>query len=294
MSNAVIKDFFDADSNTFSYVLSDPETGCCAVVDSVMDFDYASGTAAFDSADKIIAYIREQSLSVEWVLETHVHADHLSAAPYIKDTLGGKLGIGAQIIRVQDIFGKVFNAGTEFERDGSQFDQLFVDGDTFNIGNLDVRVIHTPGHTPACLAYVVDEAVAFVGDTLFMPDFGTARCDFPGGDARELYQSIQKLLSLPGETRLYMCHDYKTGDRQEFKNTITVDEERRANIHVREGISEDEFVEMRTTRDAKLPMPRLLMPSVQVNMRAGKIPASEDNGQSYLKIPLTIKNVSTQ
>ncbi|MGS2744296.1 MBL fold metallo-hydrolase [Halomonas sp. LS-001] len=289
MTNAVIKDFFDADSNTFSYVVSDPETRKCAVVDSVMDFDYASGTAAFESADEIVDYIREQGLSVEWILETHVHADHLSAAPYIKETLGGQLGIGAQIIRVQDIFGKVFNAGTEFERDGSQFDRLFVDGDTFSIGNLSVRVLHTPGHTPACMAYLIDEALAFVGDTLFMPDFGTARCDFPGGDARELFRSIQKLLSLPKETQLYMCHDYKTSDRQEFKNTTTVAEERQHNVHVHEGISEDEFVKMRTTRDAKLAMPRLLMPSVQVNMRAGKMPPSEENGQHYLKIPLTIK-----
>lgn len=287
--DAVIKDFFDSDSNTFSYVVSDPATGCCAVVDSVMDFDYASGTALFDSANTIIDYIREQHLSVEWVLETHVHADHLSAAPYIKDQLGGKLGIGSQIIRVQDIFGKVFNAGTEFERDGSQFDRLFDEGDTFSIGNLPVSVLHTPGHTPACMAYLVDDAFAFIGDTLFMPDFGTARCDFPGGDARALYRSIKKLFCLSGETRLYMCHDYKTGERQEFKNITTVDEERKHNIHVREGISEDDFVEMRTTRDSKLSMPRLLMPSVQVNMRAGKMPPSEENGQSYLKIPLNIK-----
>lgn len=289
MTNAVIKDFFDPASNTFSYVVSDSETGRCAVVDSVMDFDYASGSASFDSADNIIEYIRAQGLSVEWVLETHVHADHLSAAPYIKEQLGGKLGIGAQIIEVQDIFGKVFNAGTEFERDGSQFDRLFHDGDTFSIGNLPVHVLHTPGHTPACMAYWVDATFALIGDTLFMPDFGTARCDFPGGNARELFRSIQKLLNLHGETRLYMCHDYKTSERQEFKNVTTVEEERRHNVHVREGVSEDEFVEMRTARDAKLAMPRLLMPSVQVNMRAGKMPPAEDNGNSYLKVPLNMK-----
>lgn len=289
MQKAAVKEFFDVVSNTFSYVVSDLETNRCAVVDSIMDFDYASGTVSFDSADRIISYIKQQGFSVEWILETHVHADHLSAAPYIKEKLGGKLGIGAGIVRVQDVFGKVFNAGTEFECDGSQFDKLFIDGDMFTIGKLPVRVIHTPGHTPACLAYLVDNSFAFVGDTLFMPDFGTARCDFPGGDARQLYQSIQKLLSLPSETRLFMCHDYKTGARQEFKNTVTVGEERNSNIHVREGISEQEFFEMRTERDAQLAMPKLLLPSIQVNMRAGKFPDSECNGQIYLKVPLRIK-----
>jgi len=288
MGHAVIKDFFDADSNTFSYVVSDSRTRRSAVIDSVMDFDYASGTASFTSADSIIAYIRRQNFSVEWILETHVHADHLSAAPYIKQKMGGKLGIGVQVTKVQDTFGKVFNAGTEFERDGSQFDVLFQDGDTFAIGELPVRALHTPGHTPACMTYLVDESSAFVGDTLFMPDFGTARCDFPDGDARELYRSIQKILRLPGDTSLYMCHDYKTGDRQEFRNVTSVSEERRSNIHVSDGTSEDEFVELRMSRDAKLSMPRLLMPSVQVNMRGGQIPAAEDNGERYLKIPLRI------
>lgn len=290
MAHSVVKDFFDSDSNTFSYVVSDPATQCCAVVDSVMDFDYASGAASFESANVIIEYIREQGLKLEWILETHVHADHLSAAPYIKSKLGGKLGIGAQIIQVQDIFGKVFNAGTEFERDGSQFDQLFHEGDTFSIGNLPVRVLHTPGHTPACVAYLVNDSFAFVGDTLFMPDFGTARCDFPGGDARQLYRSIQKLLSLPDEIQLYMCHDYKTAGRQEFRNATTVREERGHNVHVREGTNEDAFVAMRRARDEKLPMPRLLIPSVQVNMRAGKAPPAEDNGQHYLKVPLNINH----
>jgi glyoxylase-like metal-dependent hydrolase (beta-lactamase superfamily II) len=239
------------------------------------------------SADEIIEYIRSNDLKVEWILETHVHADHLSAAPYLHEKLGGKTGIGAHIRDVQEIFGKAFNAGTEFQRDGSQFDQLFKEGDTFAIGGLEGRVLHTPGHTPACLTYVVGDA-AFVGDTLFMPDFGTARCDFPGGDARTLFQSIQKVLSLPAETRIFLCHDYKAPGRDEYKHMTTVAEQREANIHVHEGVSEEEFVKMRTERDATLDMPRLILPSVQVNMRAGHMPPAEDNGQVYLKVPVNL------
>lgn len=283
--NPTVHAFFDEPTNTISYVVSDETTKRCAIVDSVLDYDPASGRTKRESADEIIAYVKEQDLSVDWILETHVHADHLSAAPYLKEHLGGKLAIGSNIRTVQDIFGKVFNAGTEFERDGSQFDHLFEDGDTFKIGEIEARAIHTPGHTPACMTYVIGDA-AFVGDTLFMPDYGTARTDFPGGDARTLYQSIQKVLSLPPETRLFMCHDYKAPGRDEYKWETTVAEERAHNIHVNEGITEDDFVNMRETRDATLSMPTLILPSVQVNMRAGEMPPPEDNGQRYLKIPI--------
>jgi len=237
MSNPIVQHFFDEPTNTFSYVVRDPDSQACAILDSVLDFDYAAGTTDVRSADEIIEYIRSNDLKVEWILETHVHADHLSAAPYLHEKLGGKTGIGAHIRDVQEIFGKAFNAGTEFQRDGSQFDQLFREGDTFAIGGLEGRVLHTPGHTPACLTYVVGDA-AFVGDTLFMPDFGTARCDFPGGDARTLYQSIQKVLSLPAETRIFLCHDYKAPGRDEYQHMTTVAEQREANIHVHEGVSE--------------------------------------------------------
>lgn len=282
-----VKAFFDEPTNTFSYVVKDPDSNACALIDSVLDFDYASGRTDVRSADEIISYVREQGLSVEWILETHVHADHLSAAPYLHQALGGKTGIGAMITVVQDTFGKAFNAGTEFARDGSQFDQLFKEGDHFKIGNLEGRVLHTPGHTPACLTYVIGDA-AFVGDTLFMPDYGTARCDFPGGDARTLYRSIQKVLSLPGETRIFLCHDYKAPDREEFCYQTTVAEQREQNVHVNKGISEDEFVRMRSERDATLDMPALILPSVQVNMRAGEMPPAEDNGQVYLKVPINL------
>ncbi|MBV0934862.1 MBL fold metallo-hydrolase [Marinobacterium weihaiense] len=282
-----VKAFFDEPTNTFSYVVKDPDSNACALIDSVLDFDYASGRTDVRSADEIISYVREQGLSVEWILETHVHADHLSAAPYLHQALGGKTGIGAMITVVQDTFGKAFNAGTEFARDGSQFDQLFKEGDHFKIGNLEGQVLHTPGHTPACLTYVIGDA-AFVGDTLFMPDYGTARCDFPGGDARTLYRSIQKVLSLPGETRIFLCHDYKAPDREEFCHQTTVAEQREQNVHVHEGISEDEFVRMRSERDATLNMPALILPSVQVNMRAGEMPPPEDNGQVYLKVPINL------
>lgn len=266
-------------------MVRDPNSQACAILDSVLDFDYAAGRTDVRSADGIIEYVRAHNLIVEWILETHVHADHLSAAPYLHEKLGGKTGIGAKIVDVQEIFGKAFNAGTEFTRDGSQFDRLFEEGDTLAIGNLEGRVLHTPGHTPACLTYVIGDA-AFVGDTLFMPDYGTARCDFPGGDARTLYRSIQKVLSLPAETRIFLCHDYKAPGRDEYHHMTTVAEQREANVHVHEGISEDEFVRMRTERDATLDMPRLILPSVQVNMRAGHMPPAEDNGQVYLKVPI--------
>ncbi len=285
MTNPLVQPFFDEPTNTFSYVIRDPDSRACAIVDSVLDFDYAAGRARVDSADAIIEYVRAEGLQVQWVLETHVHADHLSAAPYLQDTLGGQTGIGEHIREVQEIFGKVFNAGTDFARDGSQFDRLFRDGDRFWIGGLEARVMHTPGHTPACLTYVIGDA-AFVGDTLFMPDYGTARCDFPGGDARALFRSIQKVLALPPETRLFLCHDYKAEGRDQFAPMTTVAEQRRANIHVHDGVTEDEFVALRTERDATLGMPRLILPSVQVNMRAGDMPPAEDNGQVYLKVPI--------
>ena len=287
MTNPLVQHFFDEPTNTFSYVVSDPDSNACAIIDSVLDFDYAAGKTDVRSANEIIDYVQEKGLKVEWIIETHVHADHLSAAPYLHTELGGKTGIGAHIVEVQEIFGKAFNAGTEFARDGSQFDALFKEGDHFRIGTLDGRVLHTPGHTPACLTYVIGDA-AFVGDTLFMPDYGTARCDFPGGDARTLYQSIQKVLALPSETRIFLCHDYKAPDREEFQHMTTVAEQRRNNIHVHEGISEDDFVKMRTERDATLDMPRLILPSVQVNMRAGHMPPAEDNGQVYLKVPVNL------
>jgi glyoxylase-like metal-dependent hydrolase (beta-lactamase superfamily II) len=285
MSRPIVTHFFDEPTNTFSYVVQDPDSRACAILDSVLDFDYAAGRTDTRSADEIIAFVRDNGLEVAWILETHVHADHLSAAPYLHETLGGKTGIGANITVVQDVFGKAFNAGTEFARDGSQFDRLFEEGDTFAIGNLEGRVLHTPGHTPACLTYVIGDA-AFVGDTLFMPDYGTARCDFPGGDARTLFRSIQKVLALPGETRIFLCHDYKAPDRDEYQHETTVAEQRAHNVHVHEGISEEEFVRMRTERDATLDMPKLILPSVQVNMRAGEMPPAEDNGQVYLKVPI--------
>ncbi|SFR62577.1 Glyoxylase, beta-lactamase superfamily II [Marinobacter daqiaonensis] len=285
MNTPLVQHFFDEPTNTFSYVVRDPDSNACAIVDSVLDFDYAAGRTDVRSADEIIAYVRREGLVVEWILETHVHADHLSAAPYLHEALGGKTGIGARIVEVQEIFGKAFNAGTEFARDGSQFDRLFEEGDRFRIGGLEGHVLHTPGHTPACLTYVIGDA-AFVGDTLFMPDYGTARCDFPGGDARTLYRSIRKVLSLPPQTRIFLCHDYKAPERDEYQHMTTVAEQRRSNVHVHDGITEDEFVRMRSERDETLDMPRLILPSVQVNMRAGHMPPPEDNGQVYLKVPL--------
>lgn len=280
-----VKAFFDEPTFTVSYVVSDPETGKAAIVDSVLDYDPKSGRTSKDSADAIIAFVRQRKLDVQWILETHVHADHLSAAPYLKEQLGGTLAIGSNITVVQNVFGKVFNAGSEFERDGSQFDHLFEDGEQFAIGSIQAKALHTPGHTPACMTYVIGDA-GFVGDTIFMPDYGTARCDFPGGDAAQLYQSIQKIFALPDETRLFMCHDYKAPGRDDYAWETTVGDEKARNIHVGAGKSEDDFVAMRTARDATLDMPNLILPSVQVNMRAGELPPKEDNGVSYLKIPL--------
>ncbi len=279
--------FFDEPTFTYSYVVQDPQSNRCAIIDSVLDFDYAAGSSSTVQADRLLAFVDQQKLRVEWILETHVHADHLSAAPYLKERTGARVGIGAKITTVQKTFGKVFNAGTEFARDGSQFDQLFEDGDLIRIGSLSGQALHTPGHTPACMTYCFGDA-AFVGDTLFMPDYGTARCDFPGGDAAALYRSIHKLFTLADTTRLFMCHDYKAPGRKEYANETTVAEERRDNVHVHEGISEADFVRMRTERDRTLGMPRLILPSVQVNMRAGRMPPAEDNGQVYLKVPVNL------
>jgi len=280
-----VKAFFDTDTNTVSFVVKDPNSKKCAIVDSVLDFDYASGHTDTKSADEIIDYVKAEGLEPEWLLESHVHADHLSAAPYIQQEVGGKIGIGDQISVVQDVFGKVFNEGTRFQRDGSQFDKLFKEGDTFKIGDLNVNVMHTPGHTPACLTYVVEDA-AFVGDTMFMPDFGTARCDFPGGSAETLYSSIQRILSLPDETRIFVGHDYKAPGRDEFAWETTVAEQKAANIHVGTGHAEADFVKMRTERDAQLNVPKLIVPAIQVNMRAGQMPEPDANGQVYLKVPV--------
>lgn len=281
----IVKSFFDPATFTISHVVRDPQSNACAIVDSVLDYDPASGRTMNESARALIDYVKSENLEVQWLLETHAHADHLSAAPLLQKELGGQLAIGREIVRVQEVFGKIFNAGTEFERDGSQFDHLFRDGDSFNIGGLKAAVLHVPGHTPACLAYVIGDAI-FPGDTLFMPDYGTARCDFPGGDARTLYRSIKRLMQLPGEGRMFLCHDYKAPGRDVYAWETTVEAERTGNIHVREGIGEDEFVKMRTERDATLAMPKLILPSVQVNMRGGKLPPAEDNGVQYLKIPL--------
>ena len=280
-----IKAFFDEPTFTVTYVVHDPESLRAAIVDSVLDYDPASGRTSFSAAEAVLAYVKEKGLSVDWHLETHAHADHLSAAPYLQQKIGGKIAIGEHIVIVQETFGKLFNAGTDFERDGSDFDRLWKDGDRFRIGNLDVTVLHVPGHTPACIAYVIGDAV-FVGDTMFMPDYGTARADFPGGDARTLYQSAMRLLSLPPETRLFMCHDYLPEGRKDYVWETTVEAERKANVHIHEGVSEDEFVAMREARDKTLGMPRLILPSVQVNMRAGHLPPAEDNGVIYLKIPV--------
>ncbi len=276
--------FFDEATNTVSYVVKDPKSNACAIIDSVMDFDYASGRIRYEHANQIIRYVQEHGLKVEWLIETHAHADHLSAAPYIQQKLGGKLGIGENITIVQNVFGKIFNEGTQFQRDGSQFDRLFKDGDTYQIGTMKAFAMLTPGHTPACMTHVIGDA-AFVGDTLFMPDGGTARADFPGGDARVLYRSIKRVLELPPETRLFMCHDYAPGGR-EIKWETTVAEERAHNIHVRDGITEDEFVAMRTARDATLDMPKLIIPSIQVNIRGGNLPEPDDSGKRFLKVPI--------
>nr|WP_025825962.1 MBL fold metallo-hydrolase [Acetobacter persici] len=281
----IVKTFFDEATFTASHVVHDPETKAAAVVDSILDYDAASGRTRYDSARKIVDYVRAEGLKVEWQLETHAHADHLSAAPWLQEQVGGKLGIGADIVRVQEVFGKIFNAGTRFARDGSQFDHLFHDGDQFQIGSLKATALHVPGHTPADMAFVVGDA-AFIGDTLFMPDYGTARADFPGGDARMLFHSIRRLLTLPDQTRLFLCHDYKAPGRTEFAWETTVGAERAHNIHVHDGVPEEDFVTMRTKRDSTLSLPNLIMPSVQINIRGGHMPEPEENGVSYIKIPI--------
>lgn len=278
-----VEAFFDPATNTISYVVKDPSSDACAVIDSVMDIDYAAGRITYDHADAIIDYIRKNDLKLEWIIETHVHADHLSAAPYIQNALGGKIGIGDKIMVVQDTFGKIFNEGTEFQRDGSQFDALFEDGDTYMVGNMQGVAIHTPGHTPACMVHVMGDA-AFVGDTLFMPDGGSARADFPGGDAATLYDSIQKVLALPDETRLFMCHDYGPNGR-DIQWETTVGAEKEHNVHVGRGATKEQFVKLRTERDATLAMPKLIIPSLQVNMRAGEVPTDKD-GRPMLKVPV--------
>ena len=288
--NLHIKGFFDDQTSTISYVVHDNIEKKCAVIDSVLDFDYSSGNIDYVNADKIISYVDQNKLNVEWLIETHVHADHLSASPYIQKKLGGKIGISEKISDIQNIFGKTFNAGTEFQRDGSQFDKLFKDNDEYKIGNINCKVINTPGHTPACTAHVIGNSI-FVGDTLFMPDLGSARADFPGGDARQLYRSIQKILSYPDETRIFVCHDYPPSSR-EVKWSTTVGEQKENNVHVKTSILEDEFVKIREARDKTLNMPKLIIPSIQVNMRAGNLPPPEDNGSVYIKVPInSIKNL---
>ena len=280
-----VKAFFDEPTYTVSYVVSDAATKKAAIIDSVWNFDHASGRTSFESADAIVAYVDAEGLSIEWILETHAHADHLSAAPYLQEKLGGKLAIGRAITTVQDVFGKIFNEGTEFARDGSQFDRLLEDGDVLTIGEISLIALHVPGHTPADLAYVVGDAL-FTGDTMFMPDYGSARADFPGGDARQLYRSVRRLMQLPDETRVFLCHDYKAPNRDDFVWETTMLAERTGNVHIHEGVTEDAFVDMRTQRDATLSMPKLILPSLQVNMRAGHLPPPEDDGVRYLKLPL--------
>jgi glyoxylase-like metal-dependent hydrolase (beta-lactamase superfamily II) len=285
MQHPEVKAFFHEPSNTFSYVAWDPATLEAAVIDAVLDYEPAAGRTRHDSADGIVAFVQAQGLALAWVIDTHVHADHLSAAPYVQAKLGGRLAIGEHIRTVQETFGTLFNAGSGFARDGSQFDHLFADGETYLLGDIAAQAIHTPGHTPACMTHVIGDA-AFVGDTLFMPDYGTARCDFPGGDAATLYRSIRMIFALPDATRIFLCHDYKAPGREEFAHETTVAAQRAGNIHVRDGIGEAEFVAMRTARDATLKVPQLILPAVQVNMRAGQLPPAEDNGLRYLKIPL--------
>lgn len=283
--NPEVTAFFDEATFTVSFVVKDPNGSACAIVDSVLDFDYSSGRTDTKSADEIIQFVKDNNLDVQWLLETHVHADHLSAAPYLQEKVGGKIGIGDRITVVQDTFGKVFNEGTEFQRDGSQFDKLFKEGDIFQIGQMRGEVLHTPGHTPACLTFVIGNA-AFVGDTMFMPDYGTARCDFPGGSSEALYNSIQKILALPDDTRVFVGHDYKAPGRDEFAWESTIGEQKAKNIHIGAGKSEEDFVSMRDSRDATLAKPRLIIPSLQVNMRAGHMPPADDQGNVFLKIPV--------
>jgi glyoxylase-like metal-dependent hydrolase (beta-lactamase superfamily II) len=283
----VVKTFFDETTFTATHVVHDPATRRAAVIDSVMDFDEPAGRTSFATAQLVVDYVESEALSIDWLLETHAHADHLSAAPYLQEKLGGKIAIGAEIRTVQEVFGKIFNEGTRFARDGSQFDRLFEDGDRFALGDIPAIALHVPGHTPADMAYVIGDAV-FVGDTMFMPDYGTARCDFPGGDPRQLYRSIHRLTALPGEARVFLCHDYQAPERPYFAWETTVAAERAGNIHVRDGVEEDQFVAMRQKRDSTLDMPKLILPSVQVNMRGGRLPEPEENGTAYLKLPLNI------
>lgn len=280
-----VKAFFDEATFTISYVVTDPETKKCAVIDSLLDFDQASGRTNTKSADELIAWVKAEGLTCDWIIDTHVHADHLTAAPYIKSQLGGVTAIGDQISVVQKVFKAIFNEGQKFHTDGSQFDHLFADGETYKVGNIEAKALHTPGHTPACMSHLIGDAL-FVGDTIFMPDFGTARCDFPGGDAGTLYDSVQKLFALPDETRMFLCHDYKAPGRDYYHWESTVGEQKAKNIHVKEGTSKEDFIKMRTERDATLAMPKLILPSVQINMRAGNMPEPEDNGQRYMKLPI--------
>ena len=288
--NFKIKGFFDEETSTISYVIYDMTSKKCAVIDSVLDFDFSSGTIDYHNAEKIISFIEKMKLDLEWLIETHVHADHLSASPYIQKKLGGKIGISEKISDIQNIFGKTFNAGTEFQRDGSQFDRLFKDNDEYKIGSIKCKVINTPGHTPACTAHVIGNSI-FVGDTLFMPDLGSARADFPGGDARELYRSIQKILSYPDDTLIFVCHDYPPTSRK-VEWVTTVGEQKKKNIHVKTSIGEDEFVKVREARDKTLNMPKLIIPSIQVNKRAGNLPPAEDSGDVFIKVPInSMKNL---
>lgn len=281
----LVQAFFDSRTNTISYVVADPSTKKCAIVDSVMDYEPNGGSIFFEGADAIIEYVKDNGYEVEWILETHVHADHLSAAPYLQEKLGGKMAIGKYIVDVQTIFGKVFNEGTEFQRDGSQFDRLWEDGDEFTVGSMPAYVMHTPGHTPADMVYVIGDAV-FAGDTLFMPDFGSARCDFPGGSAKTLFESAQKIFELPDQMRMFMCHDYLPEGRSEYQWETTVGEQRKHNVHLKEGTDPERFVEMRNSRDTKLEMPRLIIPSIQVNMRAGELPLDKETGTPVLRVPI--------
>jgi glyoxylase-like metal-dependent hydrolase (beta-lactamase superfamily II) len=288
MTKPIVTAFFDEPTNTVTYIVADPDTKSCAIVDSVLDYDASSGETTTQSADELIAHIQQHDLKLEYILETHAHADHFSAAPFLQEQLGGIIGIGKHIDDVQKVFGRLFNAGSDFKADGSEFGRLFGDGDCFKIGSLEADVIHVPGHTPACVAFHIGDTV-FVGDTLFMPDFGSARCDFPGGDAGTLFDSVQKLYALPDETRMFVCHDYKAPGRDEYAWETTVGEQKRSNKHLNSSVTRDEFIKMRTERDQTLSLPKLIMPSIQVNMRAGRLPPPEDNGVSYIKIPLNVK-----
>ncbi len=285
MNLPLVTSFFDEATNNVSHIAVDPETNICAIIDSLLDYDPAAGRTSTSCADQVVDFVQQNELQVGWIIDTHVHADHLTASYYLKQKLGGRIGIGEHITSVQKTFKELFNEGCQFPIDGSQFDHLFKDGETYQVGNLPATAIHTPGHTPVCMVHLIGDA-AFVGDTLFMPDYGTARCDFPDGDAHRLYRSIQKIFLLPEDTRMFLCHDYKAPGRNQYQWETTVREQKRSNIHVHDGITEDAFVKMRTTRDASLALPKLLVPSVQVNMRAGAIPAAEANGISYIKVPI--------